>query len=510
VTTALHLLQIAIVCLIVMGLVWACRFVWRRSRLAGLMLAAGLAIRVCGGAFFLAVSYFEWPLLTSLQMGNGFWTLAPDAQEYYRMGSLVADHWQLTTTRGYVGPLGYWMRAVGVNPASPVLFAIVMYTLGVVTLVMAFGRNRTRAADQALHLSVAAISFTPMLVYSAVFGLKDVFFTTLVVIMAVAYLTLLVGTAWTRTTRTTTLAVAAVGIPAVFLIAGTRAYFAILLFAAIGVTYAACVLAGVPSRRRAVAQAAVVLPALALTIVLGAEGGYPLFLRNLIVGAVGIPNVVVVHPAPIATGLEELDRRRDAIDKYGGNSMLSRRGRKTRSDSFPAAKADADSFPAAKAGADGLPAAATGSDGVPAETETAGRLKGIAVGLGAVFLPSPVIGKLAGVDLQISTVARLIADADTVMFDVMAALILWLVIVNRRETSLPPLVFGLVLAVLVAVPLAYVMTNFGTLIRLRLLVAAPLWTLMLALAPGFAARRSASVPAPSQSPAGIPARSDAR
>jgi hypothetical protein len=363
VTTALHLLQIAIVCLIVMGLVWACRFVWRRSRLAGLMLAAGLAIRVCGGAFFLAVSYFEWPLLTSLQMGNGFWTLAPDAQEYYRMGSLVADHWQLTTTRGYVGPLGYWMRAVGVNPASPVLFAIVMYTLGVVTLVMAFGRNRTRAADQALHLSVAAISFTPMLVYSAVFGLKDVFFTTLVVIMAVAYLTLLVGTAWTRTTRTTTLAVAAVGIPAVFLIAGTRAYFAILLFAAIGVTYAACVLAGVPSRRRAVAQAAVVLPALALTIVLGAEGGYPLFLRNLIVGAVGIPNVVVVHPAPIATGLEELDRRRDAIDKYGGNSMLSRRGRKTRSDSFPAAKADADSFPAAKAGADGLPAAATGSDG---------------------------------------------------------------------------------------------------------------------------------------------------
>ena len=183
----------AIVCLIVMGLVWACRFVWRRSRLAGLMLAAGLVIRVGGGAFFLAVSYFGWPFLTSLQMGNGFWTLAPDAQEYYRMGSLVAERWQITITRGYVGPLGLWMRAVGVNPASPVLFAIVMYTLAVVTLVAAFGRNRTRAADQALHLGVAALSFTPMLVYAAVFGLKDVFFTSLVVIMAVAYLTLLVG-----------------------------------------------------------------------------------------------------------------------------------------------------------------------------------------------------------------------------------------------------------------------------------------------------------------------------
>jgi multisubunit Na+/H+ antiporter MnhE subunit len=94
------------------------------------------------------------------------------------------------------------------------------------------------------------------------------------------------------------------------------------------------------------------------------------------------------------------------------------------------------------------------------------------------------------------------------VFDVMAAMILWLVIVNRRETSSRPLLFGLVLALLVVVPLAYVMTNFGTLIRLRLLVAAPIWLLTLALAPGFAARPAPSVPAPNQSPAGIPARSD--
>jgi len=44
--------------------------------------------------------------------------------------------------------------------------------------------------------------------------------------------------------------------------------------------------------------------------------------------------------------------------------------------------------------------------------------------------------------------------------------------------------------VLVALPLAYVMTNYGTLIRLRLMVAAPIFLLTLALAPGFAARRS--------------------
>jgi hypothetical protein len=145
----------AVVCLTVMGLLWACRFVWRRSRPAGLMLAAGLVIRAGAGAFFLAVSYFEWPFLTSLQMGNGFWTLASDAQEYYRLGGLVFDRWQHTITRGYVGPLGLWMRVVGVNPASPVLFAIVMYALAVVTPVAEFGRNRTRAAGQAPSISAS-------------------------------------------------------------------------------------------------------------------------------------------------------------------------------------------------------------------------------------------------------------------------------------------------------------------------------------------------------------------
>jgi hypothetical protein len=503
-----YLLHIAVVCLIAMGLLWACRFVWRRSRPAGLMLVAGLAIRVCGGAFFFTVSYFGWPYLTSLQMGNGFWTLASDAQEYYRMGSQVADHWVLTTTRGYVGPLGYWMRAVGVNPASPVLFAIVMYTLGVVVLVAAFGRTRTRAAEQALHLGVAALSFTPMLVYSAVFGLKDVFFTSLVVIMAVTYFTVLLGASWTRTARTTNLLAAAVGIPVMGLIAGTRAYFAILLWAAIAVTYTACVVAGVPSRRRILAQAAVALPVLALAIVLGGEGNYPRFLGNLIFGNLIslVPDAVVERQtAAVKEGVDELDRRRKAIDEYGGNSMLSRRTKKPASDSLHRQMGDVASPPAETAAAPRSEAAV--ADRRPEEAADAGRLEGIAVGLGAVLLPSPILGKLAGIDLHISTTARLIADADTVVFDVIAAMVLWLVIVNRRETRSLPLLFGLVLALLVVVPLAYVMTNFGTLIRLRLLVAAPLWLLTLALAPGFAARPAPSVPAPNQSPAGIPARS---
>ena len=330
------------------------------------------------------------------------------------------------------------------------------------------------------------------------FGLKDVFFTTLVVLMTVAFLTLLVGAAWTHTTRSTNLLAAAVGIAAMGLIAGTRAYFSILLWAAIAVTYAGCFMTGVPARRRAAAQAAIALPMLALAIAFCAEGNYPRFVWSLIVR---VPEAVVEHQTPIPIdGVQEFDRRRKAIEEYGGNSMLIRPREKAGSASLHKEKAGSPSLPTETTGSASLPAETTGSASPPAETEGTGRLEGIAIGLGAVLLPSAVIGRLAGIDLHVSTAARLIADADTLVFDVLAALILWVVIVNRRETSSPPLVFGLVLALLVALPLAYVMTNFGTLVRLRLLVAAPIWLLTLALAPGLAGSR-----APSQAPGPGPA-----
>jgi hypothetical protein len=43
--------------------------------------------------------------------------------------------------------------------------------------------------------------------------------------------------------------------------------------------------------------------------------------------------------------------------------------------------------------------------------------------------------------------------------------------------------FGLTLAAICAVLLGYVVTNFGTLWRLRPLVAVPVWILVVALSP---------------------------
>ena len=48
---------------------------------------------------------------------------------------------------------------------------------------------------------------------------------------------------------------------------------------------------------------------------------------------------------------------------------------------------------------------------------------------------------------------------------------------HPRRTLDPALLFAVVLAAMTCLALAYVVTNFGTLFRLRLLVAAPLWVI---------------------------------
>jgi hypothetical protein len=60
----------------------------------------------------------------------------------------------------------------------------------------------------------------------------------------------------------------------------------------------------------------------------------------------------------------------------------------------------------------------------------------------------------------------------------------------------PYVVFATGLTVALALPMAYVVTNFGTLFRLRLMVAAVLWCLPLALSmPRATVRARAAGPA---------------
>ena len=435
--TALH---IAAAVLVVAGLLWACRFVWRRSRVTGLVFAAGLLIRAAGGAFFLAVSYFEWPVMRGSQMAGGFWTLAPDAQEYYRLALTVLDEGAYTITIGYTRSLALFMRAVGAHPAAPIVFALVSYAATVVTLVLAFGRDRTRAAEQALRLCAAAFTFSPMLIYAGVFGLKDVFMTALIVITAVAY-GALAGTAWTRETIAKHLPAAAAAAGAVWLMSGIRSYFAVLVWSAMAVACLACVIGARPSRLRAAVQGALLLAFLGLVMNHGAESRYPAYAAQVVASAA---RTAVGQQTPMADGgLEEFEIRRRAIEVDGGNSVFNRHAGAALTD----------------------------------------RVKGVTRGVAAVFVPIFVLEALSIVDLQIRPAARLIADADTLMIDLTGLLVLWLLFANRGEINPDAAIFAAVLVVVVLLPMAYVVTNYGMLVRLRLMVAAPIWLLTLSLAP---------------------------
>jgi hypothetical protein len=113
------------------------------------------------------------------------------------------------------------------------------------------------------------------------------------------------------------------------------------------------------------------------------------------------------------------------------------------------------------------------------------QVKMMAVGLGVVFLPTPLLKALAGVEIPAGRGFLSVADIDTLFIDLSILAIVVCMWRRRRDIGdhLPAVVFQVVLSFTTAVMLGYVVTNFGTLWRMRPLVAVPLWLLVIALSP---------------------------
>src|SRR5256885_9463914 len=112
---SVHVLLLIASCLCMAAAsVWA----YRRSPTSGLIIALGTVIRLGGGLGLVAISYYHWPVLESLQTGDGFWAIAPDARVYYQLaadaarapwGSIAAG----SPSPSYVEALSLWFRAFG-------------------------------------------------------------------------------------------------------------------------------------------------------------------------------------------------------------------------------------------------------------------------------------------------------------------------------------------------------------------------------------------------------------
>jgi hypothetical protein len=107
----------------------------------------------------------------------------------------------------------------------------------------------------------------------------------------------------------------------------------------------------------------------------------------------------------------------------------------------------------------------------------------LAVGLAATYIPISILRATSAVTFDGGRGLLAITDLDTLFLDA-ALVIVGIVIFQSRaiaRENLAALVFIVCLAAISSVMLAYVVTNFGTLFRLRLMVATPAWLAPLAL-----------------------------
>jgi hypothetical protein len=134
-----------------------------------------------------------------------------------------------------------------------------------------------------------------------------------------------------------------------------------------------------------------------------------------------------------------------------------------------------------------------GATNIVANPETdQGIARPTLVGLAAVFVPISIVKKLEWVDFPGGRGLLWITDIDTVVLDVLMLAGVVLVVMHRDRigSNVPYIWFVVGLAVLISVPLGFIVTNFGTLVRLRLMAMVPLW--MLPLAVRQPSRRSSS------------------
>ena len=107
------------------------------------------------------------------------------------------------------------------------------------------------------------------------------------------------------------------------------------------------------------------------------------------------------------------------------------------------------------------------------------------IGLGLVTLPTFVMQSGFGVHVPSGRGLLFVADVDTLFMEATVLAVLALLWRRRRLIGqrLPFVTFAIILSATTAVLLGYVVTNFGTLWRMRPLAAVPLWLLVVALAP---------------------------
>jgi hypothetical protein len=471
-------IQPAFALMVVAGLGAMVRGTWRRTTMLGGIVLAGAVVHGAAAAVLFCISWFNLPILTRLHSGDGFWHLATDARDYYRIASLAATQGLDAIADNMVSPLFFralavWMSLAGVHQAAPLLlnFAVYVATCALIVRVARSAAPHGPTPDLAIALPVVALSGAPLLLLSGTQILKDMVFACAIAVTLLGIRSLLRRVGEATPWRASALAVAPMmlwlGI-GVYVLAGIRPYYGMFVCAALAITLAACVVLRPRWRNaRVAAWSAATLIVVWFGLVQGAAQYYPYYrdaaksTLDAATGRIFSPLLAVPSPvrapnwnraAPVVTA--NAYTMRDGFFVLGGDTIIGRQSIEAQTSSASSRWTRA--------------------------RETA---EATLLGLAAMFVPVSLLKAAHIVDIAGGRGLLFITDLDTLFLDATVFAAGWLLIRERRALGRDRayLCVCLVMFVLVTLMLAYVVTNLGMLVRLRVIALVPLWMATLAI-----------------------------
>jgi hypothetical protein len=459
-------------------LVWR---LWRRTGRADAQLSTiiglGLALRALAGAALFFVSYFNLPIASSLQLGEGFWFFAPDARGYYDYavqavaqgpGGIATANPSLPSVF-YIQALATTMMFVGAVPPAGLLLNVLVY-LATTALLVSWGA-RLGMDRAALRIAVAVVAFFPSWILWAAQPLKDPLFLGLMVAFTVTAARWIDTPPSGRLWRATAVAAMALG-ALLFAIAGIRWYVALLLAVA---TSLAWLVGMVRTRGRVAARSAALMAFLAVVVIVVPIGAGP-YLPEFGQVLFRPRSATELVSVPLRAAEYVEDKRLDSVATTAG-TMIEAPGR------------------AVGANAAELAAGATPDD-FREEARALSLFDRLFPRAVAMFLPRFVGTNMGWVEIGGGRGLWVVAELDTLFFDASLIAVGWILWRYRRQgfVAHPILAHVVVTTVVLTGMICYQTANFGTQFRLRSMVAIGVVLLIFAFAPrsaGAAARPAA-------------------
>jgi hypothetical protein len=474
-------IQPAFALMVVAGLGAIVRSTYRRTTPLGRIVLAGAVVHGAAAAALFCISWFDLPILTRLHSGDGFWDLASDARDYYRIASVAATQGLNTIGNNVVSPLFFrvlavWMALTGVHNAAPLLLNLAVY-VGTCALIVHVARADAPPAgierwphtpDLAIAVPLVALSGAPLLLLIGTQIMKDMVFACAIAVTLLGIRSLLRRFGHDTSWRALPLAIAPTMLwlwAGVYVLAGIRPYYGIFVGAALAITLGAFVVLSPRWRTvRVAALSVVTLLVVWLGVANGAAQYYPYYrdaaksTLDAVTGRVFAPLLTVTSPvrapnwnpkAPVSTPNAQTMRE----------GFLILRGDTTFGDQ--------------------------NSDPGNASRPARARQIGVEtlVGVAAIFVPITLLKAAHIVAIDGGRGLLFITDLDTLFLDATVIAVAWLLIRERRALGRDRvyLCVCLVLFALVTLMIAYVVTNFGMLVRLRVIALVPLWMATLAI-----------------------------